>query len=214
MPAPVRYSASSPACSAMSAVKASYTPAATRMRRSLSRSRKALLQMRDEAAVAHHLEQVRRNGFEGMRLPGGLIDHQRFFEVQAQPVAIADALGLCADERRQAEVERVAVEQAGKRFGDQRGHAEVLQRRGRLLARGARAKVAAGHHDVARFYLFWKFGKNRLEAMLRDVLDAELHVLARRDDVGIDVVAEHPGPHGSISLGSHTCPATAVAATV
>src|SRR5688572_7462721 len=118
MPAPVRYSASSPACSAMSAVKASYTPAATTMRRSLSRSRKALLQMRDEAAVAHHLEQVRRNGFEGMRLPGGLVHEQRFFEVQGQPVAIADALGICADQRWQAEVEAVAIEQAGEGFGD------------------------------------------------------------------------------------------------
>src|SRR5688500_17662428 len=125
MPAPVRYSASRPACSAMSAVKASYTPAATRMRRSLSRSRKALLQMRDEAAVAHHLEQVRRNGFEGIRLPGGLIHHQLFLEVQAQPVAIADALRLRADQCRKAEVERVAVEQAGEGFGDQRGHPEL-----------------------------------------------------------------------------------------
>src|SRR5687767_10654398 len=162
MPAPVRYSASSPACSAMSAVKASYTPSATRMRRSLSRSRKALLQMRDEAAVAHHLEQVRRNGFEGMRLPGGLIEQQRFFEVQAEPVAVADALGLCADERRQAEVERVAVEQAGERFGDQRSHPEVLQRRRRLLARGARAKVAAGDHNIAGSYLLGKLRKQRL----------------------------------------------------
>src|SRR5687768_16496830 len=152
MPAPVRYSASRPACSAMSAVKASYTPAATRMRRSLSRSRKALLQMRDEAAVAHHLEQVRRNGFEGMRLPGGLIDHQRFFEVQAEPVAIADALGLCADERRQAEVEAVAIEEAGERLGDQRGNPEVLQRRGRLFTRGACTKVAAGHYHIAFLY--------------------------------------------------------------
>src|SRR5688500_12171890 len=214
MPAPVRYSASSPACSAMSAVKAPYTPAATRMRRSLSRSRKALLQMRDEAAVAHHLEQVRRNGFEGMRLPAGLVDQQRLFKVQAQPVAIADALGICADERRKAEVEGVAVEQAGERFGDQRSHPEVLQRCRGLFARGPRAKVAAGHHDVAGIHLFCKFGKNRLEAMLRDLLDAELHVLARRDDVGIDVVAEHPGPHFSISRGSHTWPAAAVAATV
>src|SRR5688572_23603990 len=183
MPAPVRYSASSPACSAMSAVKASYTPAATRMRRSLSRSRKALLQMRDEAAVAHHLEQVRRDRLEGMGQTGGLVHNHGLLEIDLEPVAVADAFRFGAHQRRQAEVERVAVEQAGERFGDQRGHAELLERPGRLFARGPRAKVAAGDHDVAGFHLFCEFGKNRLEAMLRDVLDAELHVLARRDHV-------------------------------
>ena len=56
-----------------------------------------------------------------------------------------------ADQRRQAEVERVAVEQAGEGLGDERRDAEMLERRGRLLARGAAAEIAAGDDEVARF---------------------------------------------------------------
>src|SRR5262249_10544905 len=121
---------------------------------------------------------------------------------------------VAAHYRGQAEVERVAVEEAGERLGDQRRHAEVLERGGRLLARGAGAEGAAADHDVARLHAARGLGQHGLEAVHRDLVDSEFHVAPRRDHVGVDVVAQDPGPHCSSSRGSQMRPATAVAATV
>ena len=117
---------------------------------------------------------------------------------------------------RQAEIEGVAVEKAGERGRDHRGDAEVAQRLRGLLARGAGAEVASADDHVARPHLGGEARLDQLQAMPRDLLDAEFHVLARREHVGLEVVAEDPraAAHATNSLGSQIRPATAEAATV
>ena len=88
------------------------------------------------------------------------------------------------------------------------------ERRGGLLARGAGAEISSRHDDVSGPHRRGERRIDRFEAVLCDLLDRELHVAARSEHVRIDVVAEYPGPHASISRGSHTRPATADAATV
>src|SRR5262245_7195695 len=187
-----------------------------RIRRSyfLSSSAKTLLQVREEAAVAHDLHEVRRERLALQPFTGSEIRDLALLERNPKHVAIADAPGLAAHHGRQAEVERVAVEKARERFRHERGGARVLRRRGSLLARRAGAEVAAGDHDVSRLHRARELREQRLEAMRRDSLDAELHVPSGRDGVGTHVVAQHPGSHCSISRGSQMCPATAEAATV
>src|SRR6266850_4237294 len=90
----------------------------------------------------------------------------------------------------------------------------MLERLGRLLAGRAGAEVAAGDDGVAGLHCRGERGRHGFKAMLGDFLDAELHVAARGDDVGVDVVAEDPGLHAIRSRGSAMCPATADAATV
>src|SRR6185295_12799948 len=112
------------------------------------------------------------------------------------------------------EVDGVAIEQTGERLCNQHGDAEMLQCLGRLLARRTDAEVAATDHGITRPHFRGKRRQHRREAVLGDLLDAELHVAAGGDDVGVDVVAEDPGLHASSSRGSAMCPATAEAATV
>src|ERR1043165_9927648 len=180
----------------------------------LPASAKPLLQVGEQSAVAHHLHEVRRNRLALQRFTGSEVRDFALFEINSKRVPVADAHRLGTDHSREAEVECVAVEEAGERFGDQRCHAKVLERGGRLLARGAGAEVAAADHDIARLHAARELGEHGLEAVHCDLVDAELHVAPRRDHVGVDVVAQHPGPHCSNSRGSQIRPATAVAATV
>src|SRR5260221_13470225 len=90
----------------------------------------------------------------------------------------------------------------------------MLERLGRLLTRGAGAEVAAADHEIAALYRERKGGRERLHAVLCDLVDAELHVAAGHDGVGVDVVAEDPGLHAQSCRGSAMRPATAEAATV
>src|SRR5262245_29413751 len=180
----------------------------------LPASAKALLQVGEQPAVAHHLHEVRRDRLAWQGFTGREVGDLALLESDLEPVAVADALRLSAHHRWQPEVQRVAVEEAGERFGYQRRHAEVLERRGRLLARGAGAEVPAADDHVARLHAARELRQHALEAVPRDLCDAELHVASRRDRVGVDVVAEHPGPHCSSSRGSQMRPAAALAATV
>src|SRR6266513_197442 len=170
--------------------------------------------MRQQTAVAHHRHQMRRDGFAGERLAGAEVFDLPRLGVYAHPVPVPNPPRVIAYHCRKAEVEGVAVKEAGERLRDQGDDAEVLERRGRLLARGAGAEVASRHDDVTRPH---RGGERRVqcfEAVLGHLLDRELHVAARGEHVRIDVVAEYPRPHASISRGSHTRPATADAATV
>ena len=67
---------------------------------------------------------------------------------------------------------------------------------------------------VSKGILPTRKGLRIFQAVLRDFLDAELHVAPGRDGVGVDVVAEHPGLHASMPRGSLILPVTAEAATV
>src|SRR5437867_12182514 len=168
--------------------------------------------MRQQTAVADHLHEVGGDRLAGERLPGGQVPDLSGFRVHRQRIAGADPPCLRADESRQAEVEGVAVEKPGEGFGEERRDAEMPERRGRLLARGAGAEISSRHDDVSGPHRRGERRIDRFEAVLCDLLERELHVAARSEHVRIDVVAEYPGPHASISRGSHTRPATADAA--
>ena len=129
--------------------------------------------------------------------------------------------------RRQPEIEGVAVEDAGERSRHDRADAEMLERLRRLLARRAEAEIAPRDHEISGFDAGGKIGIDGFQAVRRQLLERPLHVAARRQRVGIDAVAEHPGAapaaargHAasgetpSRSRGSAMCPATAAAATV
>src|SRR5882762_10074269 len=128
----------------------------------------ALFEMREQAAVAHDLHEERRNRLGGKRLAGRAVLDASGFRIDPNLVGCADALRLRADQRRQAEVDRVAVEQTRVRLGDERCDAQVLERFGRLLARGASAEVAAGDDDVAWLYRRCERRVYRFHAVPRD----------------------------------------------
>src|SRR4051812_11234266 len=169
------------------------------------------LEVRQQAAVPDDAHEERRHRLARKRLTAGAVLHLAALQMHFELVTLVDSPGLCANDGRQAKIDGVAVEQAGERLGDQSGYAQMLERFGRLLARGAGAEVAACDEDVSRLHLSRKGGRHRLQAMARDLLDAELHVAPGRDEVRVDVVAEDPGLHASMSLGSAMCPATAEA---
>jgi hypothetical protein len=129
--------------------------------------------------------------------------------------------GVRAGQQQQAEVEGVAEEQPAIAGRDHRGHTQVHQHRCGLLARGADAEVAPGHDHVARAHLAGKRGHEVFQAVRRDAFDAQLHVRAGRQRVGVDVVAKLPDGvpqqrrvHASTSRGSVMRPRSAEAATV
>ena len=126
-----------------------------------------------------------------------------------------------ADQRRQAEVECVAVENARERSGDDRAHTQFGQRLHRLLARGADAEGFAADHDVARPHLAGEVRIDRFQAVAGQHRQRLAHVRAGGEHVGVDAVAEYEGlaahVHGlspSSSRGSQIWPFTAAAATL
>src|SRR5262245_14167573 len=158
---------------------------------------------------------MRRDRLAGERLARREVLDAASRRVEADRIPRVDAPRLRASEREQADVEAVAVEEAGEARRDHRGDAERLERSGGLLARRARPEVAAADDYVPLAHAGRKSGIDHLEAVFRDLLDAELHVLSRRQDVGVQVVAVDPraAAHRS-SRGSVMQPVTAAAATV
>src|SRR3954470_4972633 len=140
------------------------------MRRSyfLAASAQALLHVREQSAVAHHLHEVRGDRLALQRVTGREIRDCALLQRNPKQVAVADTPRLGAYHRRQAEVEGIAVEEPGEGLGHQRRDAEVLERRRRLLARGTGAEVAAADHDVSRLHSARELWKQRLEAVRRD----------------------------------------------
>jgi hypothetical protein len=159
-------------------------------------------------------------GSQARRLHAGHDDLGRG-GVQGDLVAFAQCFGLGAGQQQQAHVEGVAKIQAAVRRRDHRAHAQVHQHGGGLLARGADAEVGPGHEHVAARHAGGEVGADGLEAVLGDDVDAVLHGMARREQVGVDVGAEPPDAvrgvrdaHASTSRGSVTRPRNAAAATV
>jgi len=133
------------------------------------------------------------------------------------PLALLQLGGMRAGQQQQAEVEGVAKKQAAERGRNHCRHAQVSQRTGGLLARGADAKVGAGGQHVACLHTCGKVRPHGLQAMLRNHVDAVLHVSARCQHIGVDVGAHAPHTrtaHASTSRGSVMRPRSAEAATV
>src|SRR3954464_5591733 len=107
------------------------------MRRSyfLPASAKALLQVREQPAIAHHVNEGRRDRLALERLVAVFDVNPACLRIDPDSVPVMNSPCLRAHHRGQAEVQRIAVEEAGEGFGHQRRHAKVLERRRRLLAR-------------------------------------------------------------------------------
>src|SRR2546426_413033 len=116
--------------------------------------------MRQQTAVADHLHEVGGDRLAGERLPGDQVPDLSGFRVHRQRIAGADPPCLRADESRQAEVEGVAVEKPGEGFGEERRDAEMLERRGRLLARDRKSTRLNSSHLVISYAVFCLKKKN------------------------------------------------------
>ena len=99
--------------------------------------------------------------------------------------------GLGALEEGEADVDRVAEEDAGEALGDDAGDARSLDGDGGMLPRRAAAKVGVGDDDVALFDLLGKFAIYPLHAVLCQLPGlGEGEIDAGDDDIGINVGAE------------------------
>src|SRR3990172_6195061 len=100
------------------------------------------LQLRDQAAGAQNLEQVRWDRLERYRRAGVQEDLPRF-EVHGDRIALPDALVQPgALNHGEADVDRVPVENPRERVRDDARDADTLQRDDGLLAARAAAEVA------------------------------------------------------------------------
>src|SRR5437773_7295142 len=124
--------------------------------------------MGHEAAVADELHQELRDRLALQRLARRAITETSLFTINQYFVAGVDPFCLRADESRQPEVDRIPVEEAGERLGDQRRDAEVLQRLRRLLARRSGAEIATADDDVAFVHTGGKGGIDIFHAVARD----------------------------------------------
>src|SRR5438105_1471662 len=190
-------------------------------------------------ALAHpghqptHLDQLvheRRKGVAAIFVALREVADDAFVEVDLQLVTLLDRLGgLRGLQDREAEVDRVAEEDARERVGHHHAHARAADRHRRDLARRAASEIGAGHQDVAGADLLGPailvagHAFHRVLAQLPLVQRVD-RVLGRDDPVGVDVVAEGPGAaadHGAhaytsslptTSLGCTSPPSTAEAA--
>src|SRR5690606_1687365 len=78
---------------------------------------------------------------------------------------------------------------------------EVAQGLRGLLARGADAEAFAADHDIAADDVAREFRSHGFEAMLRELLDGFADRVTRREQVGVDAIAEHPGTAGEHCRG-------------
>ena len=144
--------------------------------------------------------------------------------VDAETIPIRDATGVGAGHGDEAEIERIAIEDAGEGGGHDGGDPESLQGLGRLFPGGAHAKISAADENVARRHRAGEIGSHGFEAVSGQFLYRQGHIGAGCQGVGVDIVAHHPGPphpvgpipagHAATSRGSAIRPAMAEAATV
>ena len=89
----------------------------------------------------------------------------------------------------QADVDAVAVEDAGKAFGNDHRNACGLDAQGRVLTGRAAAKVPAAHHDITGLHPVHKVLVDILHAVAGKFLGIlRVQVAGRDDDVGIHVI--------------------------
>ena len=98
--------------------------------------------------------------------------------------------GLVAFEYRQADVDGVAVKNAGKGGSDNTGNTRRLDGNRRVLPGGTAAKILLGDHNVAGAYLIYKSLVNILHAVGSKLPVRGCIQVSRRDNnVRIDVIA-------------------------
>src|SRR6185369_17430085 len=113
-------------------------------------------------------------------------------QIDAQGIAFLNiGIQFGAFENRQAIVDGIAIERACERTRHYGLDPEPLDRRRRLLARAAAAKVAARNQDLKLAQLGRESFAQNFERVLSQTFAIDVdEITTRNDDVGVDVVAE------------------------
>lgn len=153
-----------------------------------------LLYVIDESACFGDFfnESGKRRGLEG--IAGGDVFDGAFGEVDFEDVAGVDLFDVFPDfKEREAYVDAVSVEDAGKGFCDDDGYAGCFDSDGCVFSGGAAAEVSSADHDVACFDFFGKCRVDVDHAVGCEFFWIEcVQVSCGDDDIGIDVVAVAP----------------------
>ena len=150
-----------------------------------------LVDVSHQSAGGDHLLQKLRERLSLECLSGRLVGDEPGIEVYLYPVALGDGLGglWCLDDR-EADIQRVPIEDTREAFGDDTANAAGLKYLRRVLTGGATAEVLASDHDVA--------GTKLLQEVLVDVLHRvgrqlllilNREISCRDDDIRVDIVA-------------------------
>ena len=120
----------------------------------------------------------------------GLVGDDAGIKVYLNGVPCLDGIhSLRAFHDGQADVDAVAVEDAGKALGNDHRDAGGLDAQGSVLTGGAAAEVPAAHHDVTVLHVLDEILVDVLHAVAGQLLGVlGVQVAGRDDDIGIHVV--------------------------
>ena len=99
-----------------------------------------------------------------------------------------------AGQQQQPDIEGVAEVQPVVGRRNHRRHTQVHQGGSGLFTRGADTEIAPGDDHIAALHAASELWPHALQAVRRNALDAELHVGAGRQHIGVDVGAKSPDP--------------------
>src|SRR5581483_7928139 len=107
---------------------------------------------------------------------------------------------ILADQHGQADIDGVAIENAGKAACDDYLYATARNRNRSMLARRPAAEIMPRHNHIARLHLLRELWQDFAETMTRQFRPVGRDIIAPRNDhIGIDIIAKHPDTaHGSI----------------
>src|SRR5262249_49553276 len=165
---------------------------------------------RHQAAHSHQVRHELRKWLGLVLVAPGEVANNTLLQVDLELVTFLDGfrrLGRLQDGI--AEIYRVAEEDPRERVCDHAGDTGTADGDRRDLTRRAAAKVGAGHHDVAGRNLLRPaavIARHSLHRVLPQLpLVQRVDRVFRRDDlVGVDVVAELPGPSAKHRRRRHT----------
>ena len=150
-----------------------------------------LVDVRHQSAGGDHfLEEIRKRlSLEG--LSGRLVGDESGIEVHLYLVALGDGLcGLRCLDDREADVQRVPIEDAREALGDDTADAAGLKHLRCVLTGGAAAEVLATDDDVACIKLLQEVLVDVLHRVARQLLlILNREISSRDDDIRIDIVA-------------------------
>ena len=137
--------------------------------------------------------------------------------IDTQAITRTDLLHIVADlEKRQPDIDAVAVKDARKARRDHNGNARCRNRNRRVLTRGAAAEILSADHDIALLNTARERRVDVLHAVCCERLRLERVEIACRDDnVRVDVIAVAPDlalEHHATSSGAAIRPSIALAA--
>ena len=154
----------------------------------------SLLKMWNKPAVGHQRSNMLWELCTLVLFAGGEVFDGPCSGIHLQRIPVADVRGIGTDEHRQTDIDGVAIENTGKKLGNDRRDATTLDHQGCALPAGARPKIIACHHDVALLYFFDKVGIRSLHGKFDHLLHGQFHGMGWINVVGIDIVTEFVSP--------------------